>query len=79
MFAAEQKLVISQQSECKCGKKNMVSYTEEKIKYVMIACISDDDIRREVLSTKDILSRSSFDIISFIKSKEMAWHATYQR
>ena len=54
----------------------MTSYTEEAIKAVMLAGVRDDDIRREVLSTEDILSRSSFDIISFIESKEMGRHAT---
>lgn len=33
-------------SECKCGKKNVTSYLEEAIKYVMIAVLGDDDIRR---------------------------------
>ena len=33
-------------------------------------------IRKEVLSTEDILSRSSFDIIFFIESKEMGRYAT---
>ena len=32
----------------------------------MLAGVGDDDIRIELLSTEDILSRSSFDIISFI-------------
>ena len=63
-------------SECDCGKSNVTSYTEEAIKDVMLAGVGDDDIRREVLSTEDILSRSSFDIISFIESKEMGRHAT---
>ena len=54
----------------------MTSYTEKAIKDVMLAGVGDDDIRREVLSTEDILSRSSFDIISFIESKEMGRHAT---
>ena len=42
----------------------------------MLAGLGDNDIIREVLSTEDILSRSSFDIISFIESKEMGRHAT---
>ena len=63
-------------SECECGKKNVTSYTEEAIKDVMLSGVGDDDIRREVLSTENILSRSSFDIISFIESKEMGRHAT---
>ena len=63
-------------SENDCGKSNVTSYTVEAIKDVMLAGVGDDDIRREVLSTEDILSRSSFDIISFIESKEMGRHAT---
>ena len=35
-----------------------------------------DDIRRKVLSTENILSRSTFDIIFFIESREMGRHAT---
>ena len=42
---------------------------------MMIAGVGDEDIRREVLSTEVILSRSSFEIISFIESKEMGRHA----
>ena len=42
----------------------------------MLAGVADDDIRREVLSTVDILSMSSFDIIYFIESKEMGRHVT---
>ena len=46
-----------------CGKMNVTSYTEEAIKGVMLAGVRENDIRREVISTKDILSRPSFDII----------------
>ena len=63
-------------SECQCGRQNITSYTEEAIKDVMLAGVGDDDIRREVLSTEDILSRSSNEIISCIESKEMGRHAT---
>ena len=42
---------------------NVTSYTEEAIKGVMLAGVRENDIRREVISTKDILSRPSFDII----------------
>ena len=41
-------------SKCECGKK--ISYTEEAIKDVMLAGEVDGDIKREVLSTEDILS-----------------------
>ena len=57
-------------------KQNVTSYTEQAIKDVMLAGVGDEDIRREVLSTEDILSRSSFEIISIIESKEMGRHAT---
>lgn len=36
----------------------MTSYKEESIKDVLLAGIDGDDIRREVLSTKNILSKS---------------------
>ena len=55
-------------SECNCGISIMKSYTDEAIKNNMLAGVGDGDIRREVLSTEDILSRSSFYIIS-IESK----------
>ena len=42
----------------------------------MLAGVGGEGIRREVLSTLDILSKSSFEIISFIESKEMGRHAT---
>ena len=42
----------------------------------MLAGVGDDDIRREVLSTEDILSRSSYDIIFLIESKEVGHHVT---
>ena len=54
----------------------MTSYTEEAIYYAMLAGVGDNDTRREVLCTEDILSRSLFDIISFIESKEMGRQAT---
>ena len=48
----------------------MTSYKEEVIKDVMLKGIGDDYIRREVLSTEDTLSRSSFHIIYFIESMQ---------
>ena len=41
----------------------------------MLSGVGKEDIRREVLITKDISSRSSFEIISFIESKKMGRHA----
>ena len=43
--------------------------------FMVLAIIGDNDIRREILSIEDILSRSSFDITSFIESKEMGRNA----
>ena len=43
---------------------------EEAIKDMVLAGIGGNDIRREVLSTIDILSRSLFDIISLILKKK---------
>ena len=63
-------------SECECRTKNLTSYTEEAIKDLMLVGVADYDIRRVVLSTEDIVSRSSFDIISFIESTEMGRYAT---
>ena len=63
-------------NKCECGKKNVTSYTEEAIKDVMLAGVGEECIRREALSTEDILSRSSFEIISLIESREMGRHAT---
>ena len=49
--------VFTTVSESECGKKIVTSYTEEEIKDVMLAGVGDYYIRREVLSTEDILSR----------------------
>ena len=57
-------------SVCECEKKNVTSYIEEAIKDVMLAGIGDEDIRREVLSPEDILSRSSFEKISLLKVRK---------
>ena len=43
---------------------------------VMLADVGDNDIRREVLSTENMLSRSSYEIISLIERKEMCCHTT---
>ena len=56
MFIAKAKLVTTA-SEYKCWKQNVTSYTEEAIKDVMLTGVGDNDIRREVFSIEDILSR----------------------
>ena len=62
--------IFKKVSECECQKKKVTSYMEKSIKYVMLAGVGDDDIRREVLNTKDIFS--SFDVISFTKARRWA-------
>ena len=42
----------------------------------MLASVGDEDIRREVLSTENILSRWSFEIIFFVERREIGKHAT---
>ena len=42
----------------------------------MVAGVEEADIRKEVLKTEDILSRSFYEIISLVESKEMERHAT---
>ena len=74
VFEVRQKLVISLQLVS--VKSNVTSCTEEAIKDVMLAGVGNEDIKREFLSTENTLSRSLFEIISFIESKEMGRYST---
>ena len=56
-----------------CEKKSITSYTEAN-KDLMLTGVGNEDIRRKIFSTEDIFS--SFELIFFIKSKEMCRHAT---
>ena len=49
---------------CDCGKSIVTNYKKEAIKDDV--GVGDNGIRREVLSTEDILFMSIFDIIFFI-------------
>jgi len=60
-------------TQCTCALS--VDFTDCIIKDVILAGISDLDIRREVLSMASILEKSVNDIISLIESKEMARNA----
>ena len=59
-------------SDCECVMKNITSNTEEAIKDVMPEGVGDENIRREVLRNEDILSRSSFQIISLMEVRKRA-------
>jgi len=61
--------------ECECGRWNLTNYTKA-IKNVVIAGMGEEDITSEVFSSENILSRSSYQLICLIESKEMGRHAT---
>ncbi|KAK3725257.1 hypothetical protein QZH41_001290 [Actinostola sp. cb2023] len=60
-------------TKCECGKS--VDYTNHVIRDVLLNGISDPDIRREVLGTKDILKTPVNDVVSLVENKEMARNA----
>ena len=60
-------------TKCECGKN--VDYTDHVIRDVLLNGISDPDIRREVLGTKDVLKTPVNDVIALVENKEMARNA----
>ena len=58
---------------CECGKN--VDYTDHAIRDVLLNGISDPDIRREVLGTKNVLKTPVNDVIALVENKEMARNA----
>ena len=63
-----------------CGYKNhdcreQCDFTQSMVKDVLVAGIFDLDIRREVLSTDNILRKPTNDIISLVEAKETARNA----
>ena len=58
-------------TKCTCLRE----FTDSIIRDVLIAGITDLDIRREVLSTSAILERAVNDVISLIESNDMARNA----
>lgn len=59
--------------KCACGAN--VNYTDEIVRWVILAGLSSTDIAREVLGTTDIDDKSLSDTISIIESKERAARA----
>ena len=51
-------------------------YTEEVIKDIILAGISDLDIRRDALSMPEILDKTTNDIVGIVENREMARNAT---
>ena len=56
-----------------CGKS--VDYTDHVIRDVRLNGISDPDIRREILGTRDILKTPVNDVVALVENKEMARNA----
>jgi len=56
----------------KCACTRVVDFTDCIVNDVLIAGISDLDIRREVLGMPSILEKSVNDVISLVEGKEMA-------
>ena len=59
-------------AQCTCELEVSADYTEEAISDVLLAGISDLDIRREALSTEGLQGTSINNIISFVEGREMA-------
>ena len=57
------------------GCVEVVDYTEDIVKYVVISGIVDEDIKKEVLGVHDLDAKSLNDTISVIENKEMASRA----
>ena len=64
--------------ECSCGKQINANYTEAAIRDVLLAGISDSDIRREALSTEGLQNQDVNSIVSFVEGREMASRAVSQ-
>ena len=60
-------------TNCSCG--NQVDFTDIIIRDVLLAGISDVDIRRDVLGTDGILDKSVNDVVALVEGKEMARNA----
>jgi len=56
----------------------VVDYTDEMVKYVILSGIADEDIKKEVLGVPDLDDKSLNDTITIIENKEMAIRAISQ-
>ena len=60
---------------CECGSNIRVDYTTEMIRDVLLAGISDQDIRREALGAQSIQKASLNEVVAFVECREMARNA----
>ena len=75
-FAAQVKgkaQVCSFSKTCRCAQ--VVDYTEDIVKYVVISGIVDEEIKRDILGHPDLDEKSLNNTISLIENKEMASRA----
>ena len=66
-------------SDCDCGKQITADYTNEAIRDVLLAGISDLEIRREALNFEELQQKSINELISFVERREMSRHATSEK
>ena len=59
--------------DCTCGLK--VNYTDHKIRDTLLNGIADDEVRREILGSADVLIGAVNEIVALVESKEMARNA----
>ena len=59
--------------DCTCGLK--INYMDHMIRDTLLNGIADDEIRREILGSADLLTRAVNEIVALVESKEMARNA----
>ena len=62
-------------SRCQCGRDNVVNYTDESIRDVLLTGIADMDIRREAMGVEGTQLLTVNDVIGFVEGREMARNA----
>ena len=65
--------ICALEKACTCGLN--VNYTDEVVRWVVLAGLSSPEIAREVLGTMDIDRKSLSDTVSIVESKERAARA----
>ena len=63
---------------CVCGKIINAAYTNETMKDVLLAGISDMDIRREALSCVGLLQEPINELVAFVERREMSRSAVIE-
>ena len=58
-----------------CSEKSAIDYTHMVIKDILIAGVSDSDIRKELLGWSELDSKSDKEVVRFVEEKEMAFKA----